>query len=790
MANVKFEDLTANPSIDSTDLLAVSKNGGGSRKSTISELVNYIDATLPRYWDRTGTTIQPDNAGDDLDMGTGDVNAANVDVTGNYQISNNRVLAIDTDRGQLFVGYDAGINTQINGSAYRNTAVGDSALEDNITAGYNTAVGFSALSLNLAEGNTGIGAQALRGNLNGTENTAIGHQVGANHYDGDKNVFLGAYAGLGGSTSNTYTKNNNTMVGYASGQNTLTGSGNVFLGYLSGYNETGSNKLYIENSNSATPLIYGEFDTNLVKINGTFQSTGNVTIGAGAAGVDYTLTFDGEDNDGVITWLEDEDAFDMSCGFSLNSGQIVTEFSTDGTLAGDSDAAIPTEKAVKKYVDDNALFWTRTVTTLSPTTAGDDLDMGTGTIEAQTAIISGNLEVDGYIKNPTNISFVAQATAPAMTDGTVYYSSSSNNFQFRENGAWVTLGGGSGYWNRTGTTIEPATAGDDLDMGTGYVEANEIRITDATLEDYHIKTGGVDYLNFWNTVSGGSAYFSFYSNDGDNTDDVGLVIYGTGTPGSTSNGEYLALGYGSSDTEYIIETRANGSGTARDLEIRAGSNADQILLDTDGSVSMSGELTVPGLTLDDATPKLLFADTDDDYFSIMTEGDDDLHFASEETGAHAHYKFFTADGDGTNNISLSIFGVGTSSSTTNAEWLEWHYRYSAGEFELGSRASGTGTVRPLEIYTGNNSDQILLETDGNVYMSGNLVIEKSITFEVDNTNVSNPPTDAELDSAYGTPATVGAGWTTYLDDNGAGTNFYQVVSDGTNWWTNTFTKAV
>lgn len=36
---------------------------------------------------------------------------------------------------------------------------------------------------------------------------------------------------------------------------------------------------------------------------------GNVTIGAGAVGVDYTLTFDGDNNDGVLTWMEGEDYF-------------------------------------------------------------------------------------------------------------------------------------------------------------------------------------------------------------------------------------------------------------------------------------------------------------------------------------------------------------------------------------------------------------------------------------------------------------------------------------------------
>lgn len=45
--------------------------------------------------------------------------------------------------------------------------------------------------------------------------------------------------------------------------------GNIFLGHKAGYNETGSNKLYIDNSNTSSPLIYGEFDNDIVALMGT-----------------------------------------------------------------------------------------------------------------------------------------------------------------------------------------------------------------------------------------------------------------------------------------------------------------------------------------------------------------------------------------------------------------------------------------------------------------------------------------------------------------------------------------
>jgi len=37
-----------------------------------------------------------------------------------------------------------------------------------------------------------------------------------------------------------------------------------------------------------------------------------LTFGAGTAGTDITITFDGETNDGALKWMEDEDYFEFS----------------------------------------------------------------------------------------------------------------------------------------------------------------------------------------------------------------------------------------------------------------------------------------------------------------------------------------------------------------------------------------------------------------------------------------------------------------------------------------------
>lgn len=57
-------------------------------------------------------------------------------------------------------------------------------------------------------------------------------------------------------------------------------------------------------------------------------------------------------------------------------------------------------------------------------------------------------------------------------------------------------------------------------------------------------------------------------------------------------------------------------------------------------------------------------------------------------------------------------------------------------------------------------------------------------------NTANPPTDAQLNTAFGTPESVGDGFIGILDDNGAGTAVYLCVSRNADWWYTLLTKAV
>ena len=111
--------------------------------------------------------------------------------------------------------------------------------------------------------NTATGQYSLASNQSGNDNTAIGAYSLFSNDSGGDNVAMGHSA----LTSNT-TGAGNIGIGWQAGASNQTGSKNIFLGYRAGYSETGSDKLYIDNSSTATPLIYGDFASDALTING------------------------------------------------------------------------------------------------------------------------------------------------------------------------------------------------------------------------------------------------------------------------------------------------------------------------------------------------------------------------------------------------------------------------------------------------------------------------------------------------------------------------------------------
>ncbi len=151
-----------------------------------------------------------------------------------------------TGNHNTFIGYYAG---NYNTTGYSNTFIG-------YGAGYNNTTGYY---------NTFIGDYAGLFNTVGFVNTFMGYYAGFSNTSGGANTFMGDYAGYTNTTGNY-----NTYMGYNTGWSNSTGNGNVFLGYSAGFFETGSNKLYIDNSNTNNPLVWGNFNTNILTVHGKF----------------------------------------------------------------------------------------------------------------------------------------------------------------------------------------------------------------------------------------------------------------------------------------------------------------------------------------------------------------------------------------------------------------------------------------------------------------------------------------------------------------------------------------
>jgi hypothetical protein len=222
----------------------------------------------------------------------------------NVAVGDGALSEITTTKYNTAVGSNAMRNT-----GEHNTAIGYRAMfKDGTTALRNTAVGSQAL-LNLTTGddNIAIGLGALMGISDGSRNIGIGWTSNGNNYSGDDNIAIG-YKAIYGDVNKTRERNiaignnalsdiavatnnvcighnagvsdsigsDNVFIGYESSYLNKIGNKNIFLGYQSGYSEMGSNKLYIENSNSATPLIYGDFAADSIVINGDVTVTGNI----------------------------------------------------------------------------------------------------------------------------------------------------------------------------------------------------------------------------------------------------------------------------------------------------------------------------------------------------------------------------------------------------------------------------------------------------------------------------------------------------------------------------------
>jgi hypothetical protein len=174
-------------------------------------------------------------------------------------------------RYSVYIGNAAGrFGSQNNNSS--NVMIGANAAYQHNSTTNSVGIGHNAMNGADTTGSVAVGWGANAGAAD--YNIMIGYQAGNNSMTGGNNTMMGYQSGLALTTSA-----NTVAIGYQAGTALTTGGSNILIGYQAGSTlTTESNKLYIENSNSTTPLIYGEFDNDLVRINGDFEVTGGIKI--------------------------------------------------------------------------------------------------------------------------------------------------------------------------------------------------------------------------------------------------------------------------------------------------------------------------------------------------------------------------------------------------------------------------------------------------------------------------------------------------------------------------------
>ncbi|MEZ5003710.1 MAG: H-type lectin domain-containing protein [Chitinophagales bacterium] len=247
-----------------TGLLVFDNETGSFWFYTGSVWTELVSGNLTTLSDEDGDTkIQVEESADE------DIIRFDLGGTEHFVMDGPRLEVLNSG-SSVFIGQGAGASNTIGES---NTAVGTSSLNNQTSGYYNSALGRSSLYSNTTGNyNSACGGYSMYKNTSGSNNTAMGLNALQENQIGNNNVAIGSFAG-----------------------SLSKGDGNIFLGYNAGYNEAGSNKLYIDNSSTSTPLIYGDFSSNALTINGSLR------LNDGTQSSGHVLTSDASGN---ATWQQ------------------------------------------------------------------------------------------------------------------------------------------------------------------------------------------------------------------------------------------------------------------------------------------------------------------------------------------------------------------------------------------------------------------------------------------------------------------------------------------------------
>jgi hypothetical protein len=157
---------------------------------------------------------------------------------------------------------------------------------------------------------------------------------------------------------------------------------------------------------------------------------------------------------------------------------------------------------------------------------------------------------------------------------------------------------------------------------------------------------------------------------------------------------------------------------------------------------------------------------------------------------------FTHNATSSGNSSGAAISASVDNTSNDAQgfFLDYHGTTKALNIDVDSNTASNVTGLIINVANAGDGDAIALDAQtGNANFEGYVIATNSgIRTKIVTDDTTNPPFDEELDTAFGTPATVGSGFVGILDDNDGGTNCYLCWTTGTDaeWFYCTGTKAV
>lgn len=274
-----------------------------------------------------------------------------------------------------------------------------------------------------------------------------------------------------------------------------------------------------------------------------WNSASTITIGDGTAGVDYIIKFDGETNDGTITFMEDESRFDFNQNLLVEKSAQLGDSATDihginktavsnQMLSGQFDTTAGQYTGISLDINDNITAGGATLTQL-----GIDIDMNIANQISTTQF---------YVGNNVNISHNA-----GITGGAVALVGSKNTITTTNPtsaGATANLRGGD--FTATGNLGTAGTSTSHVGMvctssGTANINYGVIATSSGATLNYGVLATGTtaDILLTNAKIKAGSAgqVYTLPTTDGSNgktlrTNGSGTLNWGRGTTTLSASG--------------------------------------------------------------------------------------------------------------------------------------------------------------------------------------------------------------------------------------------------------------